>query len=197
VVALNDHERIVRLTNAGAVSVTLPAISSIPAAFRFTLINAAGGNVLVNRAGSDLFEGGGASVTVQNADGRRTLAVWTDGATWYTSERRFRSTQQAIVFGSRYTIAHGLGAVPRLDRIAVTMKCTTSERNYEVGDEIAAPIVTHFSSAAGGFGGNVQADSTNVYYDLGANGIFIGDETNFTSSTITPANWEIYVHASY
>ena len=69
---------------------------------------------------------------------------------------------QTIIFGSRYTIAHGLGAVPRLDRIIVTMKCTTSEKNYEVGDEIAAPIVTHFSSAAGGFGGNVQADCTNV-----------------------------------
>ncbi|HVR65129.1 MAG TPA: hypothetical protein VMT98_00705 [Verrucomicrobiae bacterium] len=196
-VTANDAERVVRLTSAGAVTVTLPAISSIPAGFRFLLINAAGGNVLVNRAGADQFEGGGTSVTVQNADGRRMLAVWTDGATWYTSERRFRSAQQAIVFGSRYTIAHGLGAVPRLDRIAVTMKCLTSERNYEVGDEIAAPIVTHFSSAAGGFGGNVQVDSVNIYYDLGANGIFIGDETNFTSSTITPANWEIYVHASY
>lgn len=196
-VTTNDHEKVVKLTNAGGASLMLPAISSVPAGFRFLLTNAAGGNVLVNRAGSDLFEGGGTLVTVQNADGRRTLVVWTDGAIWYTSERRFKSAQQTIVFGSRYTIAHGLGAVPRLDRIAVTMKCVASEKNYEVGDEIAAPTVAHFSSSAGGFGGHIQADATNVYYDLGANGIFIGDETNFTSSTITPANWEIYIHASF
>ena len=65
---------------------------------------------VLNRAGSDVFEGTGASITIQNADGRRTLVVWTDGASWYTSERRFKSAAQTITFGSRYTLAHGLGA---------------------------------------------------------------------------------------
>ena len=77
------------------------------------------------------------------------------------------------------------------------MKCITSEKNYEIGDEIVAPNVAHFNSTNGGFGGHVQADGTNVHYDLCTNGIFIGDESVFTTSTITAANWELYVHAAF
>lgn len=196
-IVTGDHDKIVRITNGGAVTVNLPALSAVPAGFRFTLQNNAGGTAMVTRNGSDTFEGAGTTVGVQNVDGYRRLTIESDGTNWITSTRKFRSAAQTITTSSRLTIAHGLGCIPLPHKVGITIKNTTTEFGYSVGDEVQIPAGQLSTAATDSHGLNVQTDATNIYVDISVNGIRITREDTFAGASITTGNWQLYAHAEF
>lgn len=100
----------------------------------------------------------------------------------------FVSANQAVVAGSNLiTVAHGLGAVPKL--IFAHLKCTTAEQNYAVNDEVLVPYADDTGAAAI----NNIADATNVYF----NGTLPRLRNKTTGSVFTPtaANWRMVLKA--
>ena len=79
--------------------------------------------------------------------------------------------------GATLTVAHGLGAVPRLFKASLVNG--TSEGNWATGD---APGVT---------AGMVWADATNLYFVAPSGGTQTLNKTTGAAFTITPANWTL------
>jgi hypothetical protein len=100
----------------------------------------------------------------------------------------FQSTPQAMVDGTLYTFAHGLGHIPV--NVYVTFECVTAQAPWAVGQEIALDN-TYASSAIRG--GSWWADGTNVYVQLGY--AMIAWSGGFAGAYLTPANWQLRVRA--
>jgi hypothetical protein len=147
----NDLNAVVKLTNAAGCTVTLPSIAAVGAGWRVRLLNASGGDAIVQRAGSDPIDGGGTSVKIQNAPGRNVMDWWTDGAAWYTSRRTFVSAPQTITSGGALTLPHGLGAPPT--RVTARLRCIAAEAGYSLDDEMVTDIGDPIGAGAGLGGG--------------------------------------------
>lgn len=194
----NDLNAVVKLTAAAGCTVTLPSIAAVGPGWRVRLLNAStgGGDVTVQRSGTDPIDGGGTSVKLQSAPGRNVLDWWTDGAGWFSSERRFRSTAQTISSGAIAAVSHGLGATPR--DVRLRLKCLTAQAAFEVGDEIHYNYSV--SDVAGAQRGvSILADPTNVEVSTtsNANVFALISEGGGVAVALTNTNWEYYVEAEY
>ena len=197
-----DHGKVIRATNAGAVTFNLPdsAATGMFSGYIIGLINDAGGDATVNRGGSDTFDGGsGTSMVVQNALGRKFQIFKLVGAKWFTLRPRiFRSALQAIpTTSSSTTIAHTLAAQPR--RVNIVLKCNTADLGYSSGDEVER---TENDGGGTGFqlGFTTLRDATNVeiYYN-GTVSLFINRKsaTVGAGTAITKANLDYVIEAEY
>lgn len=128
--------------------------------------------------------------TQTGSDGTRTITpAGLKGALLYS--KTFSSSDQTVAFGSKVTVAHGLGAVPVF--VQTFLKCATAEYNYSVGD-----IIPYGSMDVIGVGmTTVSADSANVVVvNTGSNSIRINDKnTPYSISQITPGNWRWVIRA--
>jgi hypothetical protein len=103
----------------------------------------------------------------------------------FTAE--FISADQTVTASSALNVAHGLGAKPKL--VQVTLKNSTGELGYSVGDEIE---MNGYES--GGVGANTVFDATNVTLLTGTT-IRIMHKSTFADSNITTASWRYVVRA--
>lgn len=104
--------------------------------------------------------------------------------------KTFAPVDQSITYGTANSLAHGLGAAPKL--IFMQMVCQTAEAEYSIGDVITvAP--NQGPSAGGGLndGLAVYADSTNLSYRFSASGFLYTQKTTGTITTLTAANWKM------
>ena len=128
--------------------------------------------------------------TQTGSDGTRTVTpAGLKGALLYS--KTFSSSDQTVAFGSKVTVAHGLGAVPVF--VQTFLKCATAEYNYSVGD-----IIPYGNMDVVGVGmTTVSADSTNVVVvNSGTNSIRINDKnTPYSINQITPGNWRWVIRA--
>lgn len=128
--------------------------------------------------------------TQTGSDGTRTITpAGLKGALLYS--KTFSSSDQTVAFGSKVTVAHGLGAVPVF--VQTFLKCATAEYNYSVGD-----IIPYGNMDVIGVGmTTVSADSTNVVVvNSGTNSIRINDKnTPYSINFITPGNWRWVIRA--
>jgi hypothetical protein len=190
----NDLNATVKFTNAGGCAVTLPSLASVGAGWRVRLLNAAGGNVTVTRAGSDPIDGGGTAVVIQNAAGRNVMDWWTDGATWYTSARRFFGAYQNYADGTPFTFAHGLGATPK--RITVWIKNqTTAEQGWNPGDEVIVQAADTPGTGSG-VAPWTYSDGTNISVVTPSQARVL-NKTTGGSGVLTAARWQISAYAEY
>lgn len=199
-----DNGRTIVYTNAGAIAVTVSALSALGADFRCVVINrSSGGNVTLTRSASDTFIGGGTAVVLQrgalNASGTRLEIFSADQSNIYTSRRSFRSAAQTIANAALRTVAHGLGAIPNDWRVKV--RNLTAEHGYAIGDEIqfrfGDPIGNGAAASVGSI--SVRADATNVNLRYGASATPL-DGVNATTGApvqLTNANWEVYIEAEF
>lgn len=128
--------------------------------------------------------------TQTGSDGTRTITpAGLKEALLYS--KTFSSSDQTVAFGSKVTVAHGLGAVPVF--VQTFLKCATAEYNYSVGD-----IIPYGNMDVIGVGmTTVSADSTNVVVvNSGTNSIRINDKnTPYSINSITPGNWRWVIRA--
>lgn len=107
--------------------------------------------------------------------------------------KMYESPEQTITSGALITLAHGLGAKPKL--ISLELVCKIGEYGYSVGDCITVP------AHAGGYstsnhGCTARLDATNVNLRLGAQGsVFLILNSSGTAVSATNANWRLIVRA--
>lgn len=159
--------------------------------------NASGGDVTVQRSGSDPIDGGGTSVRVQNASGRNFMDWWTDGVGWYTSRRAFVSTPQTITSGGALTIAHGLGATP--NQVFVRLKCLTAEAGYAINDETPYNVSKADQNATGNHDHSIVCDGTNVSVRFGSatNVYGVAHKTTGGQALLSNSNWNAFFHVEF
>ena len=102
----------------------------------------------------------------------------------------FTSSDQTVAINTLLIVAHGLVTKPTL--VQVTLKCTTANANYSVGDEVIW----------GGTRNSVTNNGVNFFFDITNIGIVQGDaidvldhNTPFAAITITPTSWRWVVRA--
>lgn len=102
--------------------------------------------------------------------------------------KEFTSADQAIGSASSLTLAHGLGAIPKL--VAVYLVCQTSQLGYTTGDIVAYQPMS--SDGATVFGSSITVDATNLSIRLSTNTLWavIRADTGATAN-VTAANWKI------
>ncbi len=101
----------------------------------------------------------------------------------------FESSDQTVTATSKLTIAHGLGAKPKL--FQTVLKCNTAEANYTAGDEIEFTNM----DVAGVSTCSTSCDATNMYI-VHAGALRVNDKnTPFTTVTITTTSWRWVVRA--
>jgi len=102
----------------------------------------------------------------------------------------FKSAAQTSDAADNASIAHGLGAVPRIVRC--TLQCTSTDAGYAVGDVVQ---VGGEANTAGHRGICFGSNSTYVFYVIGSGGWLILNKTDGSSDVIVPAKWDIYLEA--
>lgn len=108
--------------------------------------------------------------------------------------KSFESTNQTITAAGLLTLAHGLGAAPKL--VLAELVCTTSELNWGVGDRQVIACGAGADSAANR-GMAVYHDATNVYVRFGsaASPIVVNNKTSGATAAITLASWRLVIRA--
>jgi hypothetical protein len=126
-----------------------------------------------------------ASITF-DAKGRVTAA--TSGSAALALTKKGPATFPSA--GSKATLAHGLGAAPKVARWVLV--CTTGDLGYSAGDEIDATSV--FSAAAAALF-TYWSDGTNVNlaFATGATAQAVNKST-FAAGALTTANWALYCY---
>lgn len=103
---------------------------------------------------------------------------------------RYRSGPIAIVFGTEGTVVHGLGVSPRTYRLV--FRCVVANNGWVVGEEFADNSVQDTST----LGTHIsKLSATTLKWRVGSAGFRIFNANGAGSTTITPAQWEMYVEA--
>nr|WP_321526631.1 phage tail protein [uncultured Cohaesibacter sp.] len=107
----------------------------------------------------------------------------------------YTSAQQTITSGGLLTLAHGLGATPKL--VSGYLVCKVAEEGYSVGDIV--PMNPNTFSGGGTFSNGyvVVVDSSKLYVRFCA-GAAVFHPLNYSSGsarTITNANWRLVLQA--
>ena len=109
--------------------------------------------------------------------------------------KSFTSTGQAITVAGTLTLAHSLGAQPKI--VFAKLHNVTSELGYTTGQEITISLGPTETGASNGRGVQVQFDATNLTVIFGGASTpiqILNGSTGFTTS-ITLANWTIIFSA--
>ncbi len=107
--------------------------------------------------------------------------------------KSYESPQQTITNGGLLTLAHGLGAQPKL--YLPFLQCTTANNGYSVGDEVALNPGTNAADDVNGRGISVVADAVNISIRIGVDAIDIIRKDTGGSSSIPPSSWRLVVRA--
>lgn len=105
--------------------------------------------------------------------------------------REFTSSELTIANGGGGTIAHGLGAAPKL--IQVLLICKTAEQGYSIGDTVVWGAFWQAQDR----GLSVGGDATNIAYRYAAQNTpfsYLNKSTG-ASSALTNANWRVIIKA--
>lgn len=102
--------------------------------------------------------------------------------------KSYTSADQTITKNGSLTLAHSLGAAPKL--VTLRLKCVTGELGYSA-DEVVDVAIN------GPKGASAWSDATNVYVRFSDNiGVFeIVNRTTGNNTAITAANWSLVVRA--
>ncbi|TIL43410.1 hypothetical protein [Mesorhizobium sp.] len=138
----------------------------------------------------------GAKVKARLAKGTALQALLMNaGATapeWGTLPfvKSYESSQQTITSGGSLTLAHGLGVKPKL--YLAVLQCTTAEKGYSIGDEVAALTIPVNSR-----GVSIVPDATNlnIRYGSFATAFELLNKTTGDNDAATNANWRLVVRA--
>ncbi|UVK37631.1 hypothetical protein LHFGNBLO_004696 [Mesorhizobium sp. AR10] len=106
----------------------------------------------------------------------------------------YESPQQTIAAAGALTLAHGLGAKPKL--CLAVLQCTTAEIGYSIGDEV---FISPSHHGEGGLsrGLSIVPDATNInirYASANPTFIVIRKDTGVTA-VATNANWRLVIRA--
>lgn len=110
---------------------------------------------------------------------------------WFTSPitAAYTSSDQTISLSNTGTLAHGLGAEPKI--VQLFLVCQSGEGGYSAGDVAtyaAGPLET-----GGGFG--ITVDSTNITFRTGQNAPYLINKSTGQHFNIALASWKLRIKA--
>ncbi|HUC63442.1 MAG TPA: hypothetical protein VMF53_15960 [Alphaproteobacteria bacterium] len=198
---------ILQYCTSGASVFNLP---SAPRIGYVAAIMSIGYQVTINASGSDFFQfGNGADPTsvAFTATAYEMIVLIYRGGVWLplymtpsiaaslglTSAaftKSYTSSQQTITAGGSLTLAHGLGAQPKL--IVIKLHCLTAENGYSVGDELIVPPGFVTDSNGSGRNCGVVPDATNLNVRFGSSTTYtflIGSKSTGVPAGATNTNW--------
>lgn len=102
----------------------------------------------------------------------------------------------AITNANTITVAHGLGAVPKL--VWVTLRCKTADLGYAVGDEVDLTTYASVTPTLSSSGYATAKNATNVIVQIGINGIAIVQRSATVGNAvaITNGSWELIINVA-
>lgn len=105
----------------------------------------------------------------------------------------FVSANQVITLGGALTVAHGLGAIPKM--VEVLYVCNTASEGYAVNDELKIGTFdfAEQSNSIGGFA--LVADATNLNVRIATRQAGIPNKASGALNNMTVANWRIKLKA--
>lgn len=114
-----------------------------------------------------------------------------DALSVFTSE--YVSANQTITSGGLLTLAHGLGAQPKI--VFLELICTTADGGFAVDDVLM--IGVNSATAGDNRHTSVYMDATNVYvrYSSTANVFTSGNKNTGTASLLVNGSWRLRVRA--
>lgn len=147
----------------------------------------------------DLFYASSAKALVRLPKGTAGQALLMNaGATapsWATLPftKSFESAQQTITSAGALTIAHSLGASPKL--VVAALQCVTAENGYAIGEEVTMEIGKHDGSPARGLSVKVDATNLTVRYASDSGCLEYIHGTTGNNVALTNANWKLVLRA--
>ena len=102
----------------------------------------------------------------------------------------YESGAQTITAGASVTLAHSLGAIPKL--VLAELVCGTTNAGYAVGDRI--PFISN-TNGGGSNGASLSYNTTNVIITYGSSNVSVINQDTGALTNITPASWSVVVRA--
>ena len=148
---------------------------------------------IVTQAGANIKTAAG-DTCILRATAANTVEVLAYTPFAYPFLRPYESAEQTITAGGTLTIAHGLGASPKLFQARII--CKTADIGYSIGDEVF--IANEGSSSVGdSYSASFSYNgTTNIDVRYGSGGGFrIPNKGTGGGTNITAANWRLIVRA--
>jgi hypothetical protein len=143
-----------------------------------------------------------AAATLANAvlkTGAQTMAgplTVTGGITSIPFNKEFVSAQQTIVPGGAISVAHSLGAKPKI--VVAYLVCTIATGNFSVGDETFVNLDYEQNNASLNlYGYTCKRDAANIIVRIAQTGFFLQDPVTFAliNSATVASNFKIVFQA--
>ena len=132
--------------------------------------------------GVDLETDDKANVRINDGTTAAQILTAESGAS-FLSGQYFESTAQAITLNTDHSVAHGLGARPRL--WMASLRCSTAEFGYAIGDDIVWP---NSVSSARAWTAYANASNLGLVID---NEIRVMNRSTTAAVILTPGSWGI------
>ncbi len=185
-----DHRKLLEFDSASAVTLDLTAAATLGEGWFAYVNNSGAGTLTINPNAAELIDDAATIALAQN----KSAIIFCDGAAFWTVGKtaaggsfteEFISADQTITSAGALTLAHSLSAAPKL--IQVWLKCTTSEHNYSVNDE----LIPAYHTGAAGKGTSVVPDATNLNVRYGDNVNVFGviNKTTGVLQNATNGSW--------
>lgn len=190
--AASDRGRLLEFDSASAITLNLTAAATLGEGWFAYVKNSGAGVLTIDPNGAELVDDAATITLNQNG----STIIFCDSAAFWTvgspglPKPDFTSADETVSTNIRLEVAHGLAAKPTL--VQVTLKNTTAEFNYSVGDEL---LITIFDQTAVDNGVTMFYDSTKVVIIQGNAMTILDHDTSFVSRNITVASWRWVVRA--
>ena len=109
----------------------------------------------------------------------------------------FESAQQDLTVQTTVTVAHGLGAVPKM--VSAYAVCVTATAGFNVGDRIELPPTqsTGYTTGNGtSCGLSIKFDGTSLVASIAIGGVYVIRPDNYASTNIANANFKLVLKAA-
>ena len=110
--------------------------------------------------------------------------------------KQYESPEQTITSGGALTLSHGLGSQPKL--YLGFLKCTSAQRGYSVGDEVAIALGNVSDDAGTSRGISVVPNASNLVIRYGSQSgdVFIGlNKSSGDRTLFTNTDWKLIMRA--
>jgi hypothetical protein len=139
------------------------------------------------------------NIATQVTPGTSGNVLTSNGSAWTSAapstpvfSASFTSTEQSITAGGALTIAHGLGAAPKM--VQFFIKAQSSVLGYSTGDEVEISVNGMVTT---NYGVTYTKDATNVNVRFGSNAasMYILRFDTGAAAAITNSDWRLIVRA--
>jgi len=150
-------------------------------------------DVITTRGDIVIASAAGAAARLAKGTSGQVLQMGANDPAWAPMilAQSYDSGEQTITAAGLLTLAHGLGAKPKV--LEAVLVCKTAEYNYSVGDE----VLTALDAASVSRGASCVWDATNINIRFGSSAttFYLLDKTTGAIQATTNANWKLIVRA--